>query len=223
MPTFIGVLLFLHVHHLHHRLSFLALMYLHSSVVAALLHVQQSAALASCPELDLQAAGPCGVRGHALQWLSQEDVTFGALLQGVVQTAGAIQGQSRVRRHVCGGKNERISSILHWRFTGDCKTNISTWELAEHQAKMIFQIRLPLPQIGSCTLTGGYKYLPIKGKCRSVLRTTALPFYQYSYLLIASPKNLEYDLWRVFDVILCELQTLEQIFMHSLVKLIFSL
>lgn len=94
------------VHFVHvwllHNLHFLSLTYLHSGVVAALLHMQQSAGLAACPELDLQASGTGGVRGRALQCLSQEDVTFRALLQGVVQTASTIQGQGGVCCHVCG-------------------------------------------------------------------------------------------------------------------------
>lgn len=77
-----------------------AFTYLHSGVVAALLHVQQGARLAACPELDLQAAGSGGVRGRPLQSLSQEDVAFRTLLHGVVQTAGSIQGQGGVRCHV---------------------------------------------------------------------------------------------------------------------------
>lgn len=121
---------------LSYNCHFLLLTYLHSRVVAALLHMQQSAGLAPCPELDLQAAGTGGVRGHALQRLSQKDVTFRALLHWVVQTAGAIQGQGGVCCHVCQGK--RISSVLSdgkgftvvCHFTDDCKTFISTSELA---------------------------------------------------------------------------------------------
>lgn len=115
----------------YHIINFVFLKYLHSRVVAALLHMQQGAALAPCPELDLQAAGTGGVRGHALQRLSQKDITFRALLHRVVQTTSTIQGQGGVCCHVCQGK--RISSVLsalHWHFTDDCKTFISTSELA---------------------------------------------------------------------------------------------
>lgn len=83
--------------------------YLDGGVVAALLHMQQSAALAARPELDLQAAGAGRLGGGALQGPSQQDVPFGSLLQGVVQPAGAIQGQGGVCRGVCGG--ERKSSV----------------------------------------------------------------------------------------------------------------
>lgn len=82
-------------------------MYLHRRVVAALLYMQQSAALATCPELDLHAAGTGGVRGAALKCVSEEGVTFTALLQGVVQTAGTIQGQGGVCCHICGRKRGR--------------------------------------------------------------------------------------------------------------------
>lgn len=85
--------------------------YLDGGVVAALLHVQQSASLAARPELDLQAAGPRQLGGGALQGPSQQDVPFGSLLQGVVQPAGAIQGQGGVCRGVCGGGGERKSSL----------------------------------------------------------------------------------------------------------------
>lgn len=74
--------------------------HLDGGVVAALLHVQQSAALAARPELHLQAAGSGGVGGRALQRAPQQDVTLGALLQGVVQASGAVQGQGGVRGHV---------------------------------------------------------------------------------------------------------------------------
>lgn len=112
MQAFIYLMLLYTVYFVHIWLlciNFLSLTYLHSSVVAALLHMQQSAGLAACPELDLQASGTGGVRGRALQCLSQEDVTFRALLQGVVQTASTIQGQGGVCCHVCGRK--RISSV----------------------------------------------------------------------------------------------------------------
>lgn len=111
------------------------LAYLHSGVVAALLHMQQSAALAACPELDLQAAGAGRVRGGALQGPSQQDVPFGSLLQGVVQTAGTIQGQGGVRCRVCGRKGNILSAVwLHRRFTADYKTYISTLEPADARA-----------------------------------------------------------------------------------------
>lgn len=70
--------------------------------------MQQSAGLAACPELDLQVAGTHGVRGRSLQRQSQQDVTFWALLQGVVQAASAIQRQSGVGCHVCVRKTENI-------------------------------------------------------------------------------------------------------------------
>lgn len=99
------------------------LAYLHSGVVAALLHVQQSAALAARPELDLQAAGAGRVRGGALQGPSQQDVPFGSLLEGVVQTAGTIQGQGGVCCRVCGRKGNILSAVwLHRRLTANCKT-----------------------------------------------------------------------------------------------------
>lgn len=77
--------------------------YLHGGVVAALLHMQQRSALAARPELDLQATGPGWLGGGTLQGPSQQDVPFGSLLEGVVQAAGAIQGQGGVWRGVCGG------------------------------------------------------------------------------------------------------------------------
>lgn len=54
--------------------------------------MQQSATLAACPELDLQAAMTDWIRGSVLQQLPQQDVTFRALPQGVVQAAGTVQG-----------------------------------------------------------------------------------------------------------------------------------
>lgn len=111
-----------------------SLTYLYSRVVAALLHMQQSAALGTRPELNLQAAGTGGVSGGALQRPSEEDVTFWAPLQWVVQTAGAIQGQGGVRCHVCGRKERVLSPVgLCQLFTADCKTYISTSELADPQ------------------------------------------------------------------------------------------
>lgn len=83
--------------------------YLDGGVVAALLHMQQRASLAARPKLDLQAAGARRLRGGALQGPSQQDVSFGSLLQGVVQPAGAVQRQGGVCRGVCG--RERKSSV----------------------------------------------------------------------------------------------------------------
>lgn len=138
---------------LSYNCHFLLLTYLHSRVVAALLHMQQSAGLAPCPELDLQAAGTGGVRGHALQRLSQKDVTFRALLHWVVQTAGAIQGQGGVCCHVCQGK--RISSVLS-DFTAISQTTVKPlFPLRSWRAQIIFLIQLPWPQIGSYILTSG--------------------------------------------------------------------
>lgn len=97
--------------------------YLHGGVVAALLHVQQRSALPASPELHLQPAGTGGLRGRPLQGPSQQDVAFGALLQGVVQAARAIQGQGGVHAHIYGGR--RFSSF-HFGFTGDCKIYVST-------------------------------------------------------------------------------------------------
>lgn len=82
--------------------------HLNSGVVAALLHVQQRAALAASSELDFQAAGPDGVMGCALQRLSQQNVTFGALFQGIVQASGTVQRQSGVCCHVCAGETDNV-------------------------------------------------------------------------------------------------------------------
>lgn len=106
------------------------MLYLHGGVVAALLHVQQGSALPASPELHLQPAGSRGVESGALQGPSQQDVALGALFQGVVQAARAIQGQGGVHRHVCGGR--RFSSV-HPGFTGDCKIYVSTLVLVHIQ------------------------------------------------------------------------------------------
>lgn len=86
--------------------------YLHGGVVAALLHVQQRSALPASPELHLQPAGTNGLRGCPLQGLSQQDIAFGTLLQGVVQAARAIQGQGGVHTHVYGGGDSRQSALV---------------------------------------------------------------------------------------------------------------
>lgn len=104
--------------------------YLHGGVVAALLHVQQRSALPTSPELHLQPAGTHRLRGRPLQGPSQQDVAFGALLQGVVQAARPVQGQSGVHAHVCGGR--RFSSVRS-SFTGDCKIDVSTLVLVHIQ------------------------------------------------------------------------------------------
>ncbi len=52
----------------------------------------------------------------------------------------------------CLWEEENILNNFWW-FAGNCKTNISTWELADTLtlAQMIFLIQLPLPQFGSYT------------------------------------------------------------------------
>lgn len=109
------------------------LSYLDRGIVAVLLHMQQSAALAARPELDLQAAGAARLGGGALQGPSQQDVPFGSLLQGIVEPARAIQGQGGVCRGVCGGERKSSVTLSDFTavFTANCKTYISTLERAD--------------------------------------------------------------------------------------------